>query len=328
MNILLNDYCNLKCKYCFAHDTMCREPEKNNLSMENLEVILNFHKRNNIKHVRLIGGEPTLHPQFKEILTRIANDPFFDHIHIFSNLTFGESIRNHIWLISNFKRITILPNVNEKSEIGSVLYKRVIDNIAFLTQDPRREIIGSVGINIYSPDMDYSYIFDIANQFNIPSIRWSITTPNYPITKDFDVKAYFRSFVPLLRNFFTDGVRYNRTLSLDCNTLPFCVFDDKDFRYLHACAPQCFTRGGCQAVLDIRPDLQVLRCFGCSERVTARLTDFNSPEEIAAYFEDKMRDLEHRPLFPECVQCPVYKRNGSRSCACLNYKVIVEEGES
>jgi MoaA/NifB/PqqE/SkfB family radical SAM enzyme len=47
---------------------MIHEP-KNNMTLENYIKLLHYlTEYNNIKEVGIIGGEPTLHPFFKEIL--------------------------------------------------------------------------------------------------------------------------------------------------------------------------------------------------------------------------------------------------------------------
>lgn len=66
-NIAITNYCNLKCPYCFADDMI--HESKNNMTLENYIKLLHYlTEYNNEQHVGIIGGEPTLHPQFKEIL--------------------------------------------------------------------------------------------------------------------------------------------------------------------------------------------------------------------------------------------------------------------
>ena len=65
-NIAIVNYCNLKCKYCFADDMIHEDTQS--ISIDDYRKILSFLARTPKNHVGIIGGEPTLHPHFEEIL--------------------------------------------------------------------------------------------------------------------------------------------------------------------------------------------------------------------------------------------------------------------
>jgi radical SAM protein with 4Fe4S-binding SPASM domain len=69
MNIILNSYCNLKCNYCFADEYMEETVQTPGKSME-FDFFLNqlLPKIHNASVINFMGGEPTLHPNFSEIL--------------------------------------------------------------------------------------------------------------------------------------------------------------------------------------------------------------------------------------------------------------------
>lgn len=321
MNIIINDYCNLRCSYCFANHVIDNEPDNNNMSVENFEKVLEFMKKNNMRDVRLIGGEPTLHPYFSYLLIRVVNDKFFRSVHIFSNCTFDKTILETILLASNVKKVTVLPNCNTEENMGTEKYNRMLYNIEKMSE---RRIIEAVGINIYKPDLDYSYIYDIATKFNIPFVRWSITTPNCGMPSDFDVKGYFKQYQPILKNFFTDSVKYRKSISIDCNTLPSCALDDETYRLLTYCNPKDFLHSSCNVILDVKPNLDVIRCFGLSEQFSVKLEDFireGGLGDLYREFNEYFSNLHQKPLFEECTDCMIYKRNNNRSCTCLNYKL-------
>ena len=64
-------YCNLRCKYCHPGKTW----EKIILSAEKIEEIFRIGEEKGVLEITLTGGEPTLHPEFHEILkaTHILN---------------------------------------------------------------------------------------------------------------------------------------------------------------------------------------------------------------------------------------------------------------
>jgi MoaA/NifB/PqqE/SkfB family radical SAM enzyme len=67
MNIMLTNHCNLNCKYCFAHDSIDNKNKKE-VSFENFKYYISFIKKNKYKKLNLIGGEPTLHTKFFDLL--------------------------------------------------------------------------------------------------------------------------------------------------------------------------------------------------------------------------------------------------------------------
>ncbi|MCI7068513.1 MAG: radical SAM protein [Mollicutes bacterium] len=64
--LTLNRTCNLRCKWCYARDT----EYKSSLTMSKdlAFELIDFFDSINVKHIILIGGEPTIHPDFFEIL--------------------------------------------------------------------------------------------------------------------------------------------------------------------------------------------------------------------------------------------------------------------
>ena len=319
MNVLLNDYCNFKCSYCFAEDTMCSEPKKVNMSIDDLEKVIDYHKKNKLYDIRLIGGEPTLHPKFTYILNKLVNDSFFRSVHIFSNMSFKEEILEAIIVASKSKKVTMLPNCNERSQIGDIMYDRMLYNLSKLA--PLR-IVDTVGINIYRPDIDYKYIYDIANRYNIRHVRWALTIPNKPLDSDFDLREYVGEFEDVLVKFFKDSVKYNKEISIDCNSLPLCKFSDESIRTMMYSAPKTFVKQHCGLVIDVKPNLEVIRCFGLSDEFNLDLDYKNSNyNDICKAFDKEFYEFEHMPLYDECKKCLVYKNNGNRSCGCIKYRI-------
>ncbi len=64
--LTINRACNLRCKWCYARDT----EYKSSLTMSKdlAFELIDFFDSINVKHMILIGGEPTIHPHFFEII--------------------------------------------------------------------------------------------------------------------------------------------------------------------------------------------------------------------------------------------------------------------
>ncbi len=67
IDLSLNNYCNLNCSYCYMSATESGE----NLSMDDFEILLARMVKSRVLQIALGGGEPTLHPNFTEILCKL-----------------------------------------------------------------------------------------------------------------------------------------------------------------------------------------------------------------------------------------------------------------
>ncbi|MFX1360164.1 MAG: radical SAM/SPASM domain-containing protein [Promethearchaeota archaeon] len=69
IDLSLNNYCNLYCEYCYMSAKPI--PKGSHLSMDDFKVILDQMRKAKVLQIALGGGEPTLHPHFVEILTKL-----------------------------------------------------------------------------------------------------------------------------------------------------------------------------------------------------------------------------------------------------------------
>src|SRR5262245_25702198 len=70
-NISLTATCNRKCSFCFATDAMEARTATAFMPAERFDASLDFLERSGITEARLLGGEPTIHPRFVELLERV-----------------------------------------------------------------------------------------------------------------------------------------------------------------------------------------------------------------------------------------------------------------
>ena len=83
-NILLTNYCNRNCPYCFAKERVYLDTHTPRWEMpeEDFRVILTYLKPG-LDPVSLLGGEPTLHSRFHEIVALALQTGHF--VKIFTN---------------------------------------------------------------------------------------------------------------------------------------------------------------------------------------------------------------------------------------------------
>lgn len=113
-NIIITDYCNLNCLYCFANN---QSPQNgNNMSLNIYTQILDFCSAES-SPIGIIGGEPTLHPEFKDILilTNKYCSIFNTRATLFTN---GIELEQYLPYFGN--DIDALININAPEEIGGI----------------------------------------------------------------------------------------------------------------------------------------------------------------------------------------------------------------
>lgn len=88
VSIELTNICNLKCSYCYG-DYKTNEGEY--INYEEIEKLFETLKRNGIITIELTGGEPLMHPRFKDIFLLALAD--FSRVNVLSNgVLFNEDI--------------------------------------------------------------------------------------------------------------------------------------------------------------------------------------------------------------------------------------------
>ncbi len=71
LEIAITDFCNLDCHLCSQGTPL--QQDKKTMSLDEIKRISRFFKPYEFKAVKLSGGEPTLHPQFREICGAIQD---------------------------------------------------------------------------------------------------------------------------------------------------------------------------------------------------------------------------------------------------------------
>lgn len=127
-NIMINEVCNLSCPYCFANKYVNGDCSTE-ISYTNFIKAVDFINKSNGNRIGIIGGEPTLHSRFLDLLDyAIANRLPEQDILLFTN---GLEIEPFIDYFSK-NNIGLLINVNSPEDIRETSYNKVYENIGLL----------------------------------------------------------------------------------------------------------------------------------------------------------------------------------------------------
>lgn len=309
-NLSLSNVCNLNCPYCFAQTYMDEgrgDTAAHFISLTNFVQRLDFLERSYIHEIRLIGGEPTLHPQFPDLI-RLAHQRG-KHIVIF---THGLIARRALAALESLPPdgCTVLVNMNAtKTENGptETESKRRLETIQRL--GPRV----LPGFNIYRPDFQLDFLLPLIEETGCqPTIRLGLAQPilgshnahlhpkQYPFAG--------QKIAQFARRAAAQGIK----LDFDCGFVR-CMFNDDAIATLR----QTKANFGwhCNPILDVDIDGHVFHCFPLSGQMRMALDGLDTAV-LRQKFIDQTSHYRLAGIYRECSTCP-FKQSGECSGGCL-----------
>ena len=310
-NILLTEKCVRACPYCFAKEYL-KESKENLLSWENLIYITDLFESSNEKHLSLLGGEPTLHPDFIDFVLYLHQRKF--HVNVFTSGIMSpkqlEAAQEYLLKIPE-KNLSFVCNYNHPDSSTPSETKQI--NRFFKTFSKYI----SLSFNLYQKEFDFKFLVDAINQFGLKKhIRLGLAQPIPGQKNECLTLEELRDMAERLRNQL-DMLEQNRiTMGFDCG-MPLCIFSNEDIGRLFK-----LNKGrvlfSCGAALDIGPDMQVWACFPLANYEKRSLYDFDNIEEIKNYFAEQHNEIrkKRKGIFEECESCN-YLKEGLCMGGCL-----------
>ncbi len=298
-NIVLTNLCNLSCPYCFAGELRAEDVQY--LSEGQLDQIAAFLRRSHAREVGLIGGEPTLHPRFGEMATRLVEEFSFRKVFVYTN---GIHLEKYFPRLLR-PEICYLVNVNDPREIGQAKFRHITE---MLEKAEQYGMLGqlSLGVNVYRPGQDFEPMLELCRRFGYTGLRLSVVVPDHG--ERLDRFQYFSDLKPTLMALYRRMKELGIVPKYDCNIVPSCIFTAEELAFLQTMpgSPNDIARitgeyAACHPVIDIYPDFSVARCFGMSHVHDKKLQDFQSLDDIIRYF---VYSIDGPRLYGEqCARC-------------------------
>ena len=311
-NIAIINFCNLRCQYCFADD-MIQENSKT-MSLDDYRKVLDFVARTPMNHVGIIGGEPTLHPDFEDILketNRYCRELNTDAT-LFTN---GTELEKYMPLIGD--RIGILININSPESQGAEKTQKqmaTLDHLADLSWFDRK---ANCGCNIHMNCTDYSFIWKIVDKYHLDHLRTSVVSPGacYESWRK-DKETYYNKMKPIFIQYCKDAIKHHCRLGIDCGHIPFCYFNLEEREIVEEICDN-YRNDFCHPVIDITPDFKATACFGAYDPVDIR--DFETIPELENYL--LLKKNYPRALANCTGKCTTCKKHELLQCqgGCLGF---------
>jgi hypothetical protein len=258
--------------------------------------------------VRLLGGEPTLHPDFAAILRAAVEREL--GILVFSNgLMPSEALEAIVNTPQKKCHVMLNLNLDVMPQAGSHISRvaKTLGEQAF------------IGINIYSPGMPLRKASDFAKAHGLErQIRIGLAHPRLDRQNRYLHPRHYQQVGKELECLF-DSIRADGfSLSLDCGFVP-CMLTPRFFEVTGIAAQELGCR--CGPIPDILPDLTSIHCFPLGELDELPISGLHTFQEIRSMHEQRVGVFKEVGIYKECSQCSV-RQNGSCAGGCPSVAML------
>ena len=300
-NILLTNICNQSCDYCFAKNEM-KWAAKKEMSFADLQKIVDFLKKYGRNEIKLMGGEPTLHSRFKEIIDFILDSGF--KIYLFTNGLFAPELA--VWLGEKKSSIEYTINLTTpafQSEAG----KKILENNLRILRENAKI---TAAITIDDLNFNYDPLIDFMKKNKIEAANINIANNLIGASnwlKWDQYKSFGSVVVSLVKKL--SGINVLE-ISLSCGFVP-CMFTQKQIEEFNK-AGITMNSWGCDSkkgAFDISTDLNAFPCFVLEDFKAKNLFDFKDAQTVKKFLENLFFYASDELLkFEPCHECLYFKR--------------------
>jgi MoaA/NifB/PqqE/SkfB family radical SAM enzyme len=273
------------------------------ISIRDFRKMLAYLERSKIQQVRLLGGEPTIHPDFPELVRIALNEN--KSILVFTNGLLPENSLKTLEALDP-NQCQVLVNIN--SSKGGVVdpeidrrRKRTITRLNHLCR---------LGFTIY----DSSYNLDHLVPFILETdcqrtIRLGLAHPAtggniylhpklYPMVGH-KIAGYTKLFIE-------NGIQ----TEFDCGFVR-CMFSEDDIVKLKSSRTAC--RCQCSPVIDLCLDGGAVPCLALSTYETIENAVNLDADTIRMEFERRLNLFRHIGIYRECSKCPFFQSHSEKN---------------
>ncbi len=320
--IALTYDCNANCNHCYPRGLNDIFPK--HISLENFQKTISWFKKQGIKETFLLtGGEPTSHPQFKEILSICKKEKI--QIGILTNCLFDETIMKELdksfvsFLMINYFSPSS-ENFNHKhynNNIEKIYKKNIRVNFFYklpIKNSDQKDLI----------EKSKKYDAEICGHFIMPGFLGK------KITTESRIKD-MRSVLDIMDLVSKENVKF---VLLD--VLLRCAFSDSEwdklrkfYKYSKIGHSRCYVgesyhvltgkKSSYSMRITINPDLSIFPCFPVFFKGPSILS-FNDVHELGSFLESFFEKWRWEvPLMKKCEKCEYYLKKECQG-GCIHYK--------
>lgn len=304
-NISITTACNRRCRFCFAPPagmTLSESREspaaQGQMTMACFRRALQFLRRSDIDELRLLGGEPTLHPRFKEMTAYGLERGL--RLMIFTNGLFPQDLLDYLASIPS-EKISLLINLTDLPQSGDENGERQRRLEAIRRLGPR----AILGQTIDTPGFDFEALNRVVAACpQIDGVRFGLAHPNPEGTNAYLHPRHYPLVGQGIADFYatirTTGVR----LLLDCGFVP-CMFPQEALAGLETHGEEIGRC--CGPIPDILPDGQAVACYPMADIGRLEPAPAATAEQLSSDLNTALAPYRGLGIYPHCARCHAWQ---------------------
>ncbi len=297
-NLMLTTVCTRQCAYCFA-----ASETGGHASWSLVEDFVRWIRLSGVTQLRLIGGEPSLYPRFKELI-ELAGDL---EVVIFSNGDVPTSARETLAAAPNV-RLVLNVAAPEDQLPGEA------DRMALLTTALPDRVMP--GFNIYNLPVRADSVLPLYDRYPlVRRLRVGLAAPTADAANCALHPRHYPEVGRRVGALALAAADIGVQLELDCGFVR-CMFDDDAANALEQSGATWASH--CSPTLDLLLDGVLISCFGVGRRETIQFDPSVPADEFRARFSKRVEPWRRAGIYPECTSCKVRER-GACTGGCLSW---------
>lgn len=304
--------CNLKCSYCQYRGLVKSHPDMN---LKIFSKILQWLSAQNVRYIRLMGGELTAHPRIKQYLQEINKQNFT--VRFFSNLMVSiEKLKETLSELKPENVEHFIVHYKDLKWYNKKSHNLFLDNIEEIS---KRGYTIHLRHNLIDRNTEYDYAIDLAKKYHI---KYFTTTPLFPGATEESIYTpieEWKTLIPHIIDIYKKCKDANITLDFT-KPLPPCFFSKEDFKkYYYKIGANPCLRGQNLFRPIVYPDQLIVFCPGVHMKAPQPLLTYSNYWEIYDYFKNRFEQIRWKPLFEKCNECKYFNQ---RTCQglCAGFK--------
>jgi hypothetical protein len=321
-NVLLTQRCVRACPYCFAKEHMDQSPSEDILKWEDLIYLGDLLEISGEHSVSLLGGEPTLHPEFVNFVLYLLERKISTTVFT-SGITSEKTLREMSLAFKRFpkERLHFVCNLNEPDLSPQGEFEQIRP---FLEEFGTRTISS---FNIYHSGFNLNFLLQYINEFGLDRIiRFGLAHPISGAGNKFVAIQEIQGILERLVSYAPIFRRMRVTAGLDCG-FPLCAFSDEQLGMFYRITGENL-RFGCNPAVDIGPDMTVWCCFPLSAYHKKSVFEFNLIGDISNFYQERLNNIriEAGGIYDACDTC-IYREEGKCAGGCVAHLLSAFKAE-
>jgi hypothetical protein len=262
------------------------------MTMEDFRRSLDFLERSGLTEVKLLGGEPTIHPLFNQMLDLSLDRDL--RVLVLSGGLVPERALRHMEGVGD-DRLAVMMNVIPPGAFSQRERDRQIEVLARIGSKV------ALGLNIDSPSTPLDFLITLINKYGLQrTVRLGLAHPIAGTDSDFLNARHYPAVGRRVADFFWRVAEEAIRIEFDCGWVP-CMFPD-GFMERSGITPQEVGLR-CNPILDVLPGRKVIACYPMAAFATEALPDDGTDAIVAERLAARLASYRPLKIYKHCDSC-------------------------